>query len=152
MNKKLLTLALAVFIGLAIAAPNDSIAGNLPETPITKILSYKNGLGLSDTQTKQLTLINNNIVNQMLQIRSQASMHKSEIDDASWDWSNMNNPQIKSAVREYFKCQADMKNLEFEAMAKASQVLSEDQIRKFNDLATIELIMVDMERDMAQAY
>jgi len=87
MNTRLVTLAVILFIGLAIAAPTASIAGNLPETPITKILNYQTGLNLTETQTKQLTLINNNIINQMLQINAQAYNHKSEIDQAAKDWA-----------------------------------------------------------------
>jgi len=152
MNRKLMTLALALIIGLAIAAPTDLIAGNLPETPINKILNYKTGLDLTDVQTKQLTLINNNIVNKMLQVRAQASSHKNEIDMASNDWSKLDNPQVKGAVKEYYKCQADMKNLELEAMAQASKILSADQIKKFNELVSIELIMINIEREMTSAY
>ena len=152
MNKKLITLALAFIIGLAIAAPSYLYAGNLPETPINQILSYRSGLDLTDTQAKQLTLVNNNIINKMLQVRAQASNHKNQVDNASGDWSKLDNPQVKGAVKEYFKCQADMKNLELEAMAQASKILSPDQVKKFSELVSIELIMIDMEQEMASAY
>ena len=152
MNKRLVTLALVFVLGLVFVMSNSVMAGNLPETPITKILNYKSGLDLTDTQAKQLGLINNNIINKMLQAKSQAQMHKGTIDQMSEDWAKLDNPKVKSAVKEYFQCQADIKNLEMEAMAQASQILSKDQIKKFNELVSIELIMINIEKEMVSAY
>lgn len=152
MKKKLIVPILALIIGFTAAIPGNSIAGNLPETPINNILNHKSGLDLTDTQAKQLSLINNNIINKMLQVRTKAYTHQSEIDKAGDDWSSLDGVKVKSAVKEYFQCQADLKMLEFEAMAQASKILSPDQIKRFNELVSIELIMLDMEQDMVSAY
>lgn len=145
-------LAMVFILGLSIATSGPAMAGNLPETPITKILNYKTGLDLTDKQVKDLNLVNNNIINKMLQIKTQAQNHKSEIDRAADNWENLGEPQIKSLVKEYYKCLADLKSLEFEAMVQASKILTAEQIRKFNEMATIELIMNGFEEDIASIY
>jgi Spy/CpxP family protein refolding chaperone len=143
MSKRYLNIFLAMVMTLVIAAPGLTLAGNLPETPITKVLNYQTGLALTDAQVKNLSLINNNIINKMLQLQGQAQRCKSEIDQMMADWSSLDNPKAKSTVKEYYQCQADLKSLEMEAMAKASKVLSDDQIKKFGELMTIELIMIN---------
>jgi Spy/CpxP family protein refolding chaperone len=143
MSKRYLNIFLAMVMALVIAAPGLTLAGNLPETPITKVLNYQTGLALTDAQVKNLSLINNNIINKMLQLQGQAQRCKAEIDQMMADWSSLDNPKAKSTVKEYYQCQADLKSLEMEAMAKASKVLSDDQIKKFGELMTIELIMIN---------
>lgn len=138
---------LAILMLLTIGLPVLCFAGNLPETPITRILNYKSGLVLTDSQVKNLELINNGIINKMLQFRSQAQICKSRIDKYSKNWTDLTNPQVKSAVKEYYHCQAELKTLEFEAMAQAGKILSTEQIEKFNDLASIELMMINHQVD-----
>jgi len=141
-----------MILALTLSLPVLANAGNIPETPITKILNFQSGLELTDAQVKSLTLINNNIVNKMLQLNAQAERYRTEIDGLSGKWSELNNPKAKSAVKEYYSCQANLKTLEFEAMAQASTILSEQQIKHFHELTTIELIMIDMEKEMAVVY
>jgi hypothetical protein len=138
-------------LGLAIGAPIQATAGNLPATPITRILSNNTALELSETQVKKLNLVNNNIINQMLQVRAQAQNHKAKIDKAAADWSDLGNPVIKGAVKEYYRCQADMKILELEAMVQASRILSNEQINKFNQLVTMELMMNGIDEEISDA-
>ena len=147
MLRKMYAPVMAILLVLIIGLPVLTYAGNLPETPITKILNYKSGLVLTDSQVKNLELINNNIINKMLQFRSQAQICKTRIDEYSKNWTDLTNPQVKGAVKEYYHCQAELKALEFEAMAQAGKILSPEQITKFNDLASIELMMINDKAD-----
>lgn len=143
MYKKFLTLALIAMFAFTFVMPRLANAGSLPETPITRILAYKTGLQLTDTQAKNLELINNNIINKMLQFKSQAQICKTKIDQYKNNWSDLSNPLVKSAIKEYYQCQAELKALEFEAMAQAGKILSKDQIAKFSDQVAFELMMID---------
>jgi hypothetical protein len=146
MNKNPLIFAGMIVIAAAFILVNEVSAGNLPETPIDKILNYKTGLDLSDSQVKNLSLVNNNIVNKMIQVKGQAQRLKLQIDQIASNWADLDNPKAKGAVKEYYQCLADLKTLEFEAMAQASKILSGQQIDKFNELATIEVIMGDTDK------
>ena len=152
MSKRYLHILVAALMVMTMALANTAFAGNLPETPITKVLNYQTGLGLSDAQIKNLNLINNNIINKMLQLQGQAQRCKAEIDQMLGDWSTLSNPKAKSTVKEFYQCQADLKALEMDAMAQASKVLSEDQIKKFGELMTIELIMINSIQTQADLY
>jgi len=145
MIKKQISVLMMMVLLTVMLVPIRSEAGNLPQTPINRLLEYKSGLQLTDTQIKQLTLINNNIINKMLQLNGRAEMCKTQIESKSANWSDMDNPNMKSTVKEYYNCLAELKALEFEAMSKASEILSEEQIRKFNELAAIELMMIKQE-------
>jgi Spy/CpxP family protein refolding chaperone len=149
MRIRYFNVVMAVLLTISLIIPSVASAGNLPETPINKVLNYQTGLELTDVQIKNLGLINNNIVNKMLQIQAQAQRCKSQIDQYLNDWSSLDNPKAKSAVKEYYQCQADLKTLELEAMAQASQVLTEQQIKKFGELITIEINMIDSRRSNA---
>ena len=140
MTKRIFSGLIGIIMLLVLITPIQSRAGNLPTTPINKILDYKTGLQLTDTQIKQLSLINNNIINKMLQLNGRAQMCKTQIEAKSTDWSDIDNPRIKSAVKEYYQCLADLKMLDLQAMSQASEVLTSDQIRKFNELAAIEIM------------
>lgn len=140
MAKKIISMLTGIVMLMVLLTPLQTKADNLPKTPINRILDYKSGLQLTERQIKQLSLINNNIINKMLQLNGRAQMCKTQIEAKSTDWSDLDNPRIKSAVKEYYQCLADLKTLELEAMSKAGQVLSSDQIRKFNELAAIEIM------------
>ena len=128
-------------LSFTIGVFNQVLAGDLPETPISRILEYKVSLELSDAQVKKLTLINNNIINKMLQLQAKVQNHEAEIEEAAVNWPDLDNVKIKGIVKEYYQYRAELKILEFESMAQAGEILSAGQIGKFNETAALELLM-----------
>ena len=150
MNKRIkaLILTITMITGIFIGQIN---AGNLPQTPIDRILEQKAVLQLSESQIKNLNLINSGIINKMLQCNSQIQMHKMEIEKYADNWADMENPKFKSTVKDYYRCMADMKALEFESLAQAGKILSPDQIKKFNDQVSIDLVLREIHLEMVDA-
>ena len=46
---------------------------------------------------------------------------------------------------------AQLKSLEVEAIMKARAILSRDQLKKFTDLVSIEVMMIRLEKELAAA-
>ena len=136
----------AVFFLFTIAAPALLWAqGNIPETPITKILNYKTGLQLTDSQIKKLTILDTNIKEKMIQTRGQAQIRKQEIDKFTSNWENMNGTACCQLIKEYFQFMAEMKSHEITAIMQARSVLTPDQIKRYAELASLETMMLDLE-------
>jgi Spy/CpxP family protein refolding chaperone len=126
--------------------------GNIPETPITKILNYKTGLQLTDSQIKKLTIIDTNIKNQMIQVRAQADTRKTEIDKFTSNWLNMNGTATRQLIKEYYDFLAELKLLDIKAIMQARGILTREQLKKFTELASIESMIQKMEPEIARLY
>jgi len=150
MNKRIKFVLLPIMLIAGIIL-GQAIAGNLPQSPIDQILEHKTVLQLSESQIKNLNLINSGIINKMLQCKSQIQINKREIEKYAANWADMENPKFKSTVKEYFRCLADMKALEFEALAQASKILTPDQIKIFSERVSIDLVLGKTQVEMANA-
>jgi len=140
MNKRMKFVFLSIII-LTAAFIGQAVAGNLPQSPIDQILDHKADLQLSESQIKNLTLINSGIINKMLQCKSQIQINKTEIEKYATNWADMENPKFKSTVKDYYRCLADMKALEFKALAQASKILTPNQIKEFSEQVSINLVL-----------
>ena len=151
MSRKLLNVVLVFMFASMITMPVLLYAGgDVPETPITKILSCKTGLQLSDSQIKKLTILDNNLKNQIIQLRCQAQIRKTEIDNFTSNWLNMYGTAVRQLIKEYYNFLADIKLLNIKAIMQARGVLTREQLKKFTELVSIESMIQKMESGIAQ--
>jgi hypothetical protein len=151
MNKRLLNAVFAVVLLSAIVMPGLLYAGgDIPETPITKILNCKAGLQLTDSQIKKLTILDNNIKNQMIQLKCQVQIRKTEIDKFTSNWLNMNGTAVRQLIKEYYNFLAELKMLNINAIMQARGVLTREQLKKYTELVSIEAMIQKMETGIVQ--
>jgi hypothetical protein len=146
MSSKLINIALATIFMFTIAMPAILLAGgNVPDTPITKVLGYKTGLELTDSQIKKLGILDNNFKEKMIQTLAQADIRKREIDKFTANWNNMNGIAC---------CQflSELKVLELNAIMQARSVLTAEQIKKFSELANIETMLLDLQPKLSLTF
>lgn len=153
MNRIAVNMMVAIFFVMIVATPAMLWAdNNIPSTPITKILNYKTGLELTDSQVKKLTILDNVAKEKMIQTRAQAQIRKQEIDKFTCNWSSMNGTACGQLVKEYYQCVAELKTLEINAIMQARSVLSTEQLKKFNELAALESMVLDLEPKVAAEF
>lgn len=124
----------------------------LPTTPISKVLNYKGGLALTDSQIKKLTILDTTIKEKMIQAKAQAQIRKQEIDKFTGNWDMMNGTACCQLIKEYFQYMAELKTLEVNAIMQTRAVLSEDQLRKFTELASLESMIIDLEPKISATF
>jgi hypothetical protein len=153
MNRILINSTVAIVVMLVIAMPAILFAqSNLPTTPISKVLNYKGGLALTDSQVRKLTILDNTIKEKMIQVRAQAQIRKQEIDKFTGNWDMMNGTACCQLVKEYYQFLAELKTLEINAIMQSRAVLSVDQLRKFTELASLESMILDLEPSISAAF
>jgi hypothetical protein len=142
-----------IFFIFTIAIPALlSADNNIPTTPLTRVLSYKTGLELTDSQVKKLTILDNTIKEKMIQTRAQAQIRKQEIDKFTSNWNMMNGTACCRLVKEYFQFVAELKTLELNAIMQVRAVLTVEQLRKFNELASLESMILDLEPKISSSF
>jgi hypothetical protein len=141
--------ALVLFSMAMMVLASTSFAGDLPKTQIAQIIDNKANLGLSDSQVKKLEVVERSAQQKMLDARAQADIRMTEIEKFSSDWNNMNGVAVLSLVKEYFKYMTDYKTAEVEAIIRAREVLDNTQLIKYQQLASIQSMMVKMENELA---
>jgi len=143
----------AIIAMFVIAVPAISFAqSNLPTTPIAKVLNYKGGLALTDSQIKKLTILDNTTKEKMIQVKAQAQIRKQEIDKFTGNWDMMNGTACCQLVKEYYQFLAELKTLEINAIMQTRAVLSQDQLRKFTELASLESMILNLEPSISAAF
>ena len=153
MNTRILKYALAIIFMFTIATPAILWAGGIiPDTPIGKILNYKTGLELTDSQVKKLTILDTTIKEKMIQTMGQAEIRKSEIDKFTSNWRDMNGTACCQLVKEYYQFLSELKMLEVSAIMQARSVLSVEQIKKFSELASIESMLLDLQPSLSLSF
>jgi hypothetical protein len=138
-------------IGFLLAAL-PSFAGenqNHQGTQISRILENKTILSLSDSQVKKLEIVQKTTEEKMAQAKGQADIRQEEIEKFTSNWNNMNSIAVLSLVKEYFKYLSDYKTAEVEAIIKARAILDTNQLAKFQQLVSIEVMMINMEQSLA---
>jgi hypothetical protein len=141
--------ALVIFSMAMLLMASVSFAGDLPKTQIAQILENKTSLGLTDSQVKKLGQVERNAQQKMLESKAQADIRMAEIEKFTSDWSNMNGVAVMGLIKEYFKYMTDYKSAEVEAIIRAREVLDSDQLIKYQQLASIQSLMVKMEKELA---
>jgi hypothetical protein len=153
MLKKNSIMIVAILLTLVIASPAMMYAqAYQPRTAIDKIMEFKQGLDLSESQLNKLTLVNKMIVEQMNETLRQADIRKMEIDDFTANWSNVHGVAVDQLIKEYYDFMAQFKKLELEAIMKARAILSDEQLRRFTELSSIESLMIRVESELASFY
>jgi hypothetical protein len=138
-----------VFFSLAMMVlAGASYAGDLPRTQVTNIIENQTSLNLTESQVKKLTQVERNAQEKMIAARAQADIRMSEIEKFTTNWNNMNGVAVLGLVREYFKFLTDYKAAEVEAIIRAREVLSGEQLSKFQQLVSIQSMMVKMEEGL----
>jgi hypothetical protein len=141
--------ALVIFSMAMLLMASVSFAGDLPKTQIAQILENKTSLGLTDPQVNKLGQVERNAQQKMLESKAQADIRMAEIEKFTSDWSNMNGVAVMGLIKEYFKYMTDYKSAEVEAIIRAREVLDSDQLIKYQQLASIQSLMVKMEKELA---
>ena len=153
MTRKLICVISAVVLVMVTAAPAALFAdNNIPTTAISKVLNYKNGLQLTESQIKKLTIIDRTIVDKMIQTRGQAQIRKMEIDKFTSNWTRIHGTAVNHVIKEYYQFLAKLKELELEAIMKTKAVLTREQLKKFIELASIEAMVIKLEAELASTY
>lgn len=153
MSRILINSMVAIIAMFVIAVPAISFAqSNLPTTPIAKVLNYKGGLALTDSQIKKLTILDNTTKEKMIQVKAQAQIRKQEIDKFTGNWDMMNGTACCQLVKEYYQFLAELKTLEINAIMQTRAVLSQDQLRKFTELASLESMILNLEPSISAAF
>ena len=144
--------AVTIFMLGFLLAALPSFAGenqNSDGTQISKILEYRTTLNLSDSQAKKLEIVQKTTDAKMIEAKGQADIRMAEIEKFTSNWSNMNSIAVLSLVKEYFKFLTDYKTAEVEAVIKARSILDNDQLAKFQQLVSINTMMIKMEESLA---
>jgi len=141
--------AIAILIVVSMSAASMSFAGTVPQTQVSKILDMKASLNLTDSQVKKLETVEKTAQQKMLEARAQSDIRLAEIEKFTSDWSNMNGVAVMTLIKEYFKFLTDFKTAEYEALLRARAILDGDQLSKFQQLVSIETLMLKMETDLA---
>jgi hypothetical protein len=141
--------AIVVFSAAMMILAGTCFAGDLPKTQISQILENKMSLGLSDSQVKKLEVVERTAQQKMLEARGQADIRMTEIEKFTTNWNNMNGVAVLGLVKEYFKFMTDFKSAEVEAIIRAREVLDSNQLIRYQQLVSIQSLMVKMERELA---
>lgn len=143
--KKITAILMAGFLSMALAAS----AGNLPETQVSQILEHRSSLDLTNSQVKKLRIIEDTAREKMTYARMQADIRLHEIEKFTSNWTNMNGTAVRGLIKEYYGFLTQYKTAELNAIVQARGILEYEQLSKFQQLESIESLMLDMERELA---
>lgn len=143
--KTLISMTLAAILILSLNAS----AGDICKANISQLLEYKDVLGLTDGQVKKLKLIQAKADQKMAEAKVQADIRMTEIERFTSDWTNMNGTAVRGLLKEYYEFLSEYKCAELNAICQARAVLDFKQLTKFQQLVSIESLMLNMESDLA---
>lgn len=136
-------------LAIAMLAAGSVSAGNLPTTQVSKILQHKSALELTDVQIKKLEQIDKNAVEKMVEAQGQANIRLQEIEKFTSNWTNLNGTAVRQLISEYYNFMTAYKSAEVDAILQARAILKTEQLTKYQQLASIDALMIYMEREMA---
>jgi len=143
--KKIVAMILTASLVFAMTAS----AGNMVSTPISKILQHKDALGLTDGQVKKLSIIEDSAAQRMFEAKTQADIRLKEIEEFTSNWTNMNSTAVKSLLKEYYNFMEQYKATELNAIVQARAILEFTQLTRYQQLVSMESLMLDMEKEVA---
>ena len=147
--KRAVIIATIFSLGLLMTAISSS-AGQTPGTQIAQILDHKSTLNLTVSQVKKLEQVQRNTQARMAEAKSQSEIRLGEIERFTSNWQDMNSVAVLGLIKEYFKYLTDYKTAELESVIQARAILNMDQLNRFQQLVTIESLMLNMEDQLAQ--
>jgi len=124
-------------------------AGNFYKTPVSQLLSHREAIDLTDNQVKKLEIIEDTAAQKMADAKVQADMRLVEIEKFTSDWTNMNGTAVRTLLKEYYEFMAQYKGAELNAICQARAILDFKQLTKFQQLVSIESLILDMESELA---
>ena len=137
------------YSAISVMTVSTAFAGNLPQTQVGKIIEHKASLELTDAQVKKLEIINKNAVEKMVEAKGQANIRMLEIEKFTSNWTNLNGTAVRQLIKEYYDFMAQYKQAEVDAILQARAILKQDQLSKYQQLASIEALMISLEHDLA---
>lgn len=140
---------LVILLGLTIIAAASAYAGDLPITQVSKVLDYKSSLNLTDAQVKKLEIINKTAVAKMVEAQGQANIRLQEIQRFTSNWTSMNGTAVRQLIKEYYDYMTTYKAAEVDAILQARSILDPGQLSKYQQLASIDALMISMEQNLA---
>ena len=140
---------LVILIGLSVVAAASSYAGAIPKTQVARVLEYKSSLGLTDAQIKKLEVIDKNAIEKMVEAQGQANIRLQEIERFTANWTNLNGTSVRQLIQEYYGFMAEFKTAEVNAIIQARAIMKPDQLSKYQQLASIDALMISMENNLA---
>jgi hypothetical protein len=146
--KKVTVITTLFFLGFLMATLPSS-AGQVQGNQITKILEYKASLNLTGSQVKKLELVQKTAQQRMDDAKFQADIRLTEIEKFTSNWTEMNSVAVLGLIKEYFKYQTDFKTAEMEAVIQARAILDMNQLTRFQQLVSIDSLMLEMEPGLA---
>ncbi len=138
-------------LGLLLTALPSHAVEQSQGTAVAKIIACKASLNLSDSQVKKLEIVDRTAVEKMTQAKNQAEIRLNEIEKFTSNWTNMNSMAVNSLIKEYYDFMADYKSAEVQAIIRARAILDVEQLTKFQQLVSIQTLMLNMEQDLASA-
>ena len=145
---KVIAIATVLFLGFMITVL-PSYAGQLPGTQIPKILECKASLNLSDAQVKKLENTQKTAQARMDEAKNQADIRLAEIEKFTSNWTDMNSVAVLALIKEYFNFQTAYRTAEMEAVIQARAILTMEQLTRFQQLVSIESLMLRMDQNLA---
>ncbi len=143
--KKLTIIMLASMVLLT----SFAFAGNLPVPRVSQILEHKSPLDLDAKQVKKLEIIDKVAMEKMVEAKGQANIRLLEIEKFTSNWTQLNGTAVRGLIKEYYKYMAEYKYAEVNAILQARGILKQEQLNKFQQLASIEALMINMENGLA---
>ena len=139
-------------IAIVAAAGTLQAGDNIPQTAIDHILAYQTGLSLTETQIAKLIKFNNEIIDDLIQVRGQIEIRKIAIDQIDTDWSTIQKMSATQMINEYYDNLAKYKQLELEAIMKARGVLTRNQMLNYSNMVSVEAMVLELEGGYSSAY
>lgn len=140
---------LMILVAFAVTTITPAFAGDLPVTQVGKIIDYKASLDLTDAQVKKLEIINKNAVEKMVEAKGQANIRLQEIEKFTSNWTNLNGTAVRQLIKEYYEFLAAYKSAEVDAILQARAILKPEQLSKYQQLASIDALIISIEQDLA---
>ncbi len=143
--RKITAILMAGILSLALTVS----AGTLPATQVSQILEHQSSLELTNSQINKLTIIENTAREKMTYARMQADIRLQEIEKFTSNWTNMNGTAVRGLIKEYYDILSQYKTAELNAIVQARAIHEYEQLSKFQQLESIESLMINMERELA---
>ncbi len=127
----------------------SATAGNVLKTPISEILEHSNALNLTESQIKKLSIIEDSALQKMSDSKLHADIRLAEIEKFTSNWTNLNGTAVRGLLKEYYGFLSDYKKAELNSIIQARAILEYGQLTKYQQLVSIESLILEMENQLA---
>jgi len=124
-------------------------AGPIHHTAVAKVLEHSTSLDLTNSQVKKLQIIEDTAAQKMSEAKLHADILLHEIEQFTANWTNMNGTAVRSLLKEYYDYMTEYKSAELNAIIQARTILDFNQLTRFQQLESMESLILNMESDIA---